>query len=147
LLVYDIAKHGTYVNVTRWLKELRDHADSNIVIMLVGNKSDLKHLRAVPTEEAKAFASACLPVSRFPSTNVTYNDTCSAENGLSFIETSALDASNVESAFQTILTDIYHIVSAKSLEQSSDPIKPSSGDTLTVSPSVDASSKAASGCC
>ena len=58
LLVYDIAKHGTYVNVTRWLKELRDHADSNIVIMLVGNKSDLKHLRAVPTEEAKAFAGA-----------------------------------------------------------------------------------------
>ena len=51
--------------------------------MLVGNKSDLRHLRAVPTEEAKAF---------------------STENGLSFIETSALDASNVESAFQTILT-------------------------------------------
>jgi Ras-related protein Rab-11A len=43
--------------VTRWLKELRDHADSNIVIMLVGNKSDLRHLRAVPTEEAKQFAS------------------------------------------------------------------------------------------
>jgi small GTP-binding protein len=58
LLVYDIAKHATYVNVTRWLKELRDHADSNIVIMLVGNKSDLKHLRAVPTEEAKSFAGA-----------------------------------------------------------------------------------------
>ncbi|KAH8998385.1 GTPase [Lactarius deliciosus] len=126
LLVYDIAKHATYVNVTRWLKELRDHADSNIVIMLVGNKSDLKHLRAVPTEEAKAFA---------------------AENGLSFIETSALDASNVESAFQTILTDIYRIVSSKQLEQSADPIKPSSGDTLTVSPSVDASAKAGSGCC
>lgn len=54
--MYDIAKQPTYVNVTRWLKELRDHADSNIVIMLVGNKSDLKHLRAVPTEEAKAFA-------------------------------------------------------------------------------------------
>jgi len=57
LLVYDIAKHPTYQNVHRWLKELRDHADSNIVIMLVGNKSDLKHLRAVPTDEAKAFAS------------------------------------------------------------------------------------------
>ncbi len=57
LLVYDIAKHATYENVTRWLKELRDHADQNIVIMLVGNKSDLKHLRAVPTDEAKAFAS------------------------------------------------------------------------------------------
>ena len=40
----------------RWLKELRDHADNNIVIMLVGNKSDLRHLRAVPTDEARAFA-------------------------------------------------------------------------------------------
>ena len=56
LLVYDIAKHLTYENVERWLKELRDHADSNIVIMLVGNKCDLRHLRAVPTEEAKAYA-------------------------------------------------------------------------------------------
>jgi len=43
-------------SVNRWLKELRDHADSNIVIMLVGNKSDLRHLRAVPTEESKQFA-------------------------------------------------------------------------------------------
>jgi Ras-related protein Rab-11A len=57
LLVYDISKHQTFENVTRWLKELRDHADSNIVIMLVGNKSDLRHLRAVPTEDAKQFAS------------------------------------------------------------------------------------------
>ena len=60
LLVYDISKHQTYENVQRWLKELRDHADANIVIMLVGNKSDLRHLRAVPTEEAKQFASGCL---------------------------------------------------------------------------------------
>lgn len=56
LLVYDIAKHVTYENVERWLKELRDHADQNIVIMLVGNKSDLRHLRAVPTDEAKIYA-------------------------------------------------------------------------------------------
>lgn len=56
LLVYDIAKHLTYENAERWLKELQDHADSNIVIMLVGNKSDLRHLRAVPIDEARAFA-------------------------------------------------------------------------------------------
>ena len=54
--------------------------------MLVGNKSDLRHLRAVPIDDATAFA---------------------AENGLSFIETSALDASNVELAFQQELTEIY----------------------------------------
>ncbi|KAF4518706.1 hypothetical protein B566_EDAN013725 [Ephemera danica] len=35
LLVYDIAKHLTYEHVERWLRELRDHADQNIVIMLV----------------------------------------------------------------------------------------------------------------
>lgn len=69
----------------RWLSELRDHADQNIVIMLVGNKSDLRHLRAVPSDEARAFAEA---------------------NHLSFIETSALDSTNVETAFENILTGI-----------------------------------------
>ncbi|KAI2653530.1 Ras-related protein Rab-11A [Labeo rohita] len=99
LLVYDIAKHLTYENVERWLKELRDHADSNIVIMLVGNKSDLRHLRAVPTDEARAFAE---------------------KNGLSFLETSALDSTNVETAFQTILTEIYRIVSQKQMSDRRD---------------------------
>lgn len=94
LLVYDIAKHLTYENVTRWLKELRDHADSNIVIMLVGNKTDLRHLRAVPTDDAKQFAE---------------------DNGLSFIETSALVSTNVELAFQNILTEIHSNMSRKSL--------------------------------
>lgn len=87
--MYDIAKHLTYENVERWLRELRDHADQNIVIMLVGNKSDLRHLRAVPTDEAKAFAE---------------------RNGLSFIETSALDSTNVETAFQNILTGNFLII-------------------------------------
>ncbi|RAL66356.1 hypothetical protein DID88_006025 [Monilinia fructigena] len=114
LLVYDISKHQTYENVTRWLKELRDHADSNIVIMLVGNKSDLKHLRAVPTEEAKQFAS---------------------ENNLSFIETSALDASNVELAFQNILTEIYRIVSQKALDNGdSAQATIGSGTNITLTP-------------
>ncbi|KAF8626365.1 hypothetical protein AX15_005016 [Amanita polypyramis BW_CC] len=125
LLVYDIAKHATYVNVTRWLKELRDHADSNIVIMLVGNKSDLKHLRAVPTDEAKAF---------------------STEQGLSFIETSALDASNVEGAFLTILTDIFRIVSSRTLESSSNSIEPPK-DSISVGPSVDPNANQNGKCC
>jgi len=126
LLVYDIAKHSTYTNVTRWLKELRDHADSNIVIMLVGNKSDLKHLRAVPTEEAKNF---------------------SAENGLSFIETSALDGGNVEAAFQNILTDIYRIVSNKALEAAPDVIKPSGGESITIAPSSNTGGNEGGKCC
>ncbi|KAJ2454382.1 Rab GTPase ypt31 [Coemansia sp. RSA 1694] len=125
LLVYDIAKHPTYENVTRWLKELRDHADSNIVIMLVGNKSDLRHLRAVPTDEAKQFAS---------------------ENGLFFIETSALDSSNVEQSFQQILTEIYRIVSNKAIESSQDNVQPGAGAQIIVS-SADDYTKSAGGCC
>lgn len=51
LLVYDISKPSSFENIDWWLKELRDHADENILITLVGNKSDLKHLRAVKYEE------------------------------------------------------------------------------------------------
>ena len=94
LLVYDITKAQTFENVERWLKELRDHADANIVISLVGNKADLRHLRAVGAEDAAAF--------------------CERE-GLSFVETSALEATNVDEAFQKILTEIYHIVSKRAL--------------------------------
>lgn len=56
LLVFDITKHLTYESVERWLKELYDHADPHIVVMLVGNKTDLASERSVPTDEAKAFA-------------------------------------------------------------------------------------------
>lgn len=118
LLVYDIAKHQTYENVERWLKELRDHASRDIVIMLVGNKSDLRHLRAVPTEEAKAFAEL---------------------NGLSFIETSALDSTNVELAFHTILIEIYRNASQKALSQDRDAsssVAPGKGETIVVQPTV-----------
>ena len=83
LLVYDISKKASFDNVEKWLKELREHADANIVLMLVGNKSDLKHLRAVKTEEAALFAE---------------------KNSLAFLETSALDASNVESSFQRVVS-------------------------------------------
>lgn len=50
----------TFENVERWLKELRDHADSNIVIMLVGNKSDLRHLRSVQTDDAQVLLHCLL---------------------------------------------------------------------------------------
>ncbi|KAK2498948.1 LOW QUALITY PROTEIN: hypothetical protein MC885_011528 [Smutsia gigantea] len=184
LLVYDIAKHLTYENVERWLKELRDHADSNIVIMLVGNKSDLRHLRAVPTDEARAFAGERLPAAgggghgqgllgfhsetrteaaersshlprlqpqrqllppavwvsgsrplaldiHFLDSQVGRQDpppgfweplltgavlpSVPEKNNLSFIETSALDSTNVEEAFKNILTEIYRIVSQKQI--------------------------------
>lgn len=125
LLVYDVTKPTTFENVSRWLKELRDHADSNIVIMLIGNKTDLKHLRAVATEDAQGFAE---------------------KEGLSFIETSALEASNVEKSFQTILSEIYRVISKKSLASNeSAPTNIKEGQTLVVGPQETNTKK--SSCC
>ncbi|XP_056366772.1 ras-related protein Rab-11A-like isoform X2 [Oenanthe melanoleuca] len=100
LLVYDIAKSLTYESAERWLRELREHAAAGIAVMLVGNKSDLRHLRAVPTERARSFAE---------------------ENGLSFLETSALDSTNVETAFHSILSEIYHTVSQRQMSGQPEP--------------------------
>ena len=42
--------------MSEWLKELKQFADSNIVILLVGNKTDLKDKREVRKEDAAAYA-------------------------------------------------------------------------------------------
>ncbi|XP_062201055.1 ras-related protein Rab11D-like isoform X1 [Phragmites australis] len=94
LLVYDITKRQSFDHIPRWLEELRGHADKNIVIMLVGNKSDLEDKRAVSTEDAKGFAE---------------------KENLFFLETSALQATNVENSFQTVLTEIFKIHSKKNM--------------------------------
>ncbi|KAL0321078.1 UNVERIFIED_CONTAM: Ras-related protein RABA5a [Sesamum radiatum] len=67
----------------------------NVVTILVGNKSDLKDAREVTTAEGKALAEA---------------------QGLFFIETSALDSSNVSAAFQTVVKEIYNILSRKVMQ-------------------------------
>lgn len=56
LLVYDITSQKSFHNVSEWLKELKEHSDNNIVILLVGNKNDLKEKREVSKEEAAAYA-------------------------------------------------------------------------------------------
>lgn len=94
MLVYDVTRLQTFDHIPRWLEELRGHADKNIVIILVGNKSDLEDQRAISIEDAKEFAE---------------------KEGLFFLETSALNAVNVETAFSTVLTEIFNIVNKKNL--------------------------------
>jgi len=101
LLVYDVTKKGTaiikeiklitysletFADVEKWLAELRDHADSKIVIMLTGNKCDLQHLRSVTTQDAEIYA---------------------AKEDLLFLETSALNSVNIDAAFQKVLSVIH----------------------------------------
>jgi len=86
-IVYDISKPNTFNNIERWYKELKDHADQRYLnVVLVGNKKDLEHLRAIPYRVAKDYAD---------------------KNNMLFFETSALDSSNVEIAFNTIVDEIY----------------------------------------
>ncbi|KAK4780215.1 hypothetical protein SAY87_016321 [Trapa incisa] len=128
LMVYDITKRQTFDNVLRWLRELRGHADSNIVIMMVGNKTDLSHLRAVQESDGLSLAE---------------------RETLSFLETSALDATNIDKAFQTILSEIYHIISKKALaaqQAAGAAAIPGQGTTINVADTL-TSSKNKNTCC
>lgn len=129
MLVYDITKKLTFDHVTRWLGELRNHADNNIVIMLIGNKTDLGTLRMVSTEEGKELAE---------------------KEGLFFLETSAMEATNVDAAFYTVLTEIFGIVSKKSLvaneEQGNGNTALLTGTKLIV-PTEEQNSQIKKGCC
>ena len=121
-----MTRHVTFENVERWLKELRDHTDSNIVIMLVGNKADLRHLRAVSVEDAQAFAE---------------------RERTFFMETSALESLNVESAFTEVLSQIYHVVSRKALDIGDDPTALPKGQTINIGSKDDVSAVNQGGCC
>ncbi|XP_020595688.1 ras-related protein RABA1f-like [Phalaenopsis equestris] len=126
LLVYDVTRKVTFDGVERWLKELRDYTDHNTVIMLVGNKADLRHLRVVSTEDGKAFAER--------------------ENTF-FMETSALESMNVDNAFIEVLTQIFRVASRKALISSADATVLPKGHTISVSMADDVSAVKKVGCC
>lgn len=128
MVVYDVTRHVTFENVERWLKELRDHTEAYVVVMLVGNKADLRHLRAVSTDEAKEFAE---------------------KEKIFFMETSALESLNVDSAFVEVLSQIYNVVSRKTLETVDESHATSlpKGETIVLGTKEDVSAVKKSGCC
>ncbi|KAB1212306.1 Ras-related protein RABA6a [Morella rubra] len=128
LLVYDITRRATFESVKKWLRELRQFGSSDMVVILLGNKLDLGHSREVSQEEGNHLAE---------------------EEGLCFMETSALEKLNVEEAFLLMITKIHEITSQKSLEAKADEIltKQLGGGEKIISIDEVTATKRSSTCC
>mmetsp|Transcript_22028 Transcript_22028/g.32748 ORF Transcript_22028/g.32748 Transcript_22028/m.32748 type:complete len:207 (+) Transcript_22028:887-1507(+) len=98
LLVYDITRRDTFEHLTSWLDDCKQFSNENIVIMLIGNKCDLESQRVVSTEEGQQFA---------------------AEHNLTFLETSAKTAENVEKAFLSSARTIYEVTEENAIDWNS----------------------------
>ena len=86
LLVYDITRKETFDNIDKWFSELKNSSNSDITAILIGNKCDLSNERKVTTEEAQKKAKLL---------------------NMAFMETSALDGSNIDKAFSELVSNVY----------------------------------------
>lgn len=96
LLVFDLSRKQTFQHVTDWLSDLRQIAEPDIVVILVGNKADLtqqeENKREVTKEEAEEWAK---------------------RNGvMEYVETSAKSGENVENAFMRVAERIFQNIQA-----------------------------------
>ena len=85
MLVYDVTENDSFKNLNNWLIEIEKNANKNVVKLLVGNKIDLEDNRKVTYQQGMEFAES---------------------NGMSFIETSVKNNSNVTEAFEKLGREI-----------------------------------------
>jgi Ras-related protein Rab-2A len=126
LLVYDITRRETFNHLTRWLEEARSNSNSELLIMLIGNKSDLNHRRQVSVEEGQRFAE---------------------ENGLIFMETSAKTAFNVEEAFVDTAHKIYERIQKGQIDPNGDKGIKVGNIVPTSTANVTPTTQQSGGCC
>lgn len=134
LLVFDLSRKQTFQHVTDWLNDLRQIAEPDIVVILVGNKADLTqrddNKREVTRQEAEEWAS---------------------QNGvMEYVETSAKSGENVEMAFMRVAERIHQNIQAGKydLNDRRSGVKgASAAGTRQVKLAVDASKSMTGGCC
>mmetsp|Transcript_82996 Transcript_82996/g.230521 ORF Transcript_82996/g.230521 Transcript_82996/m.230521 type:complete len:212 (-) Transcript_82996:35-670(-) len=81
IVVYDITNKSSFLNTAKWIEDVRSERGSDVVIVLVGNKTDLNDRRQVSVEEGEEKAK---------------------ENGVMFIETSAKMGHNIKQLFRQL---------------------------------------------
>lgn len=85
VVVYDISNRQSFVNVKRWVEEVRAERGADVIVAIVGNKTDLADKRQVSVEEGEAMAK---------------------ELGALFLETSAKAGFNIKALFRKIAASL-----------------------------------------
>uniref|UniRef100_A0A182P478 Ras-related protein Rab-43 n=1 Tax=Anopheles epiroticus TaxID=199890 RepID=A0A182P478_9DIPT len=87
LIVYDITKRSSFLSLQRWIDEVRRYTPSNVMIFVIGNKSDLESEREIKFSEAQNLCQY-IPEVMF------------------VMETSAKDNRCIDNAFMTLATEL-----------------------------------------
>ena len=85
IIVFDVTRSQSYESVSYWIKELKTNVDTNIIILVCGNKTDLEDQRTVDTSSAQAMAD---------------------QEGALYAETSATTGSGIERMFQMAVSKL-----------------------------------------
>ena len=110
LLVFDISRRATFEAVTSWLHDLRAIAEDGIVIILVGNKSDLADSSLVSGEPQ--MGSGREDVNKRAVTKEEAEDWCHRNGVMQYVETSAKSGEGVERAFLEVAERIFQNIEA-----------------------------------
>ncbi|KAF2156172.1 secretion related GTPase SrgD [Myriangium duriaei CBS 260.36] len=101
LLVFDLSRRATFDHVTEWLNDLRQIAEEGIVVVLVGNKSDLATTTGDGGEDNKRQV-----------TQQEAEEWCKRNKVMQYVETSAKSGEGVERAFLEVAERIYQNIEA-----------------------------------
>lgn len=111
LLVFDITRKATFNSVTSWLHDLRQIAEEGIIVILVGNKSDLAPASMAPDAPADAHPHSEVKNKR-EVTKEEAEEWCRQNKVLQYVETSAKSGEGVERAFREVAERIYQNIEA-----------------------------------
>jgi len=121
IVVYDITNRTSFLNTSKWIDDVRAERGSDVVIVLVGNKTDLQDRRQVSTEEGEERAK---------------------ELGVQFIETSAKVGHNIKSLFRQLAAALPGQEDAASADGSAG----NSGGNIQLTPTPQAPPEGGKGC-